>query len=161
MLKKAFFYIVLLLFSPLLCATSFYDYPLVDLATGDQQQLTLNKSPSVILFFEPDCPWCFKQSKVFNRYLANCSAYVDIIGIGVNGNRQQLKKEAWRLKASFPLYMASAELLASTGKITSTPLLLILNDSGTIIAHRRGYADFENFESLIQQHSSSAINCPS
>jgi thioredoxin-related protein len=161
MLKKAFVYIVLYFFSPVLSANTFYDYPLVDLATGDQQQLMLNKSRSVILFFEPDCPWCFKQSKVFNLYLANCSAHVSIIGIGVNGNRQQLKKEAWRLKASFPLYMASAELLASTGTITSTPLLLILDDSGNIIAHRKGYADFDNFENLIQQHSPTAITCPS
>ena len=161
MLKKTFFYIVLLLFPPVLTASNFYNFPLIDLATGDQQKLTLNKSRSVILFFEPDCPWCFKQSKVFNRYLANCSAYVDIIGIGVNGNRQQLKKEAWRLKASFPLYMASAELIASTGKITSTPLMLILDDSGSIIAHMKGYADFDNFESLIQQHSSTEITCPS
>lgn len=152
------FSIVLLLASHVE-ASGFFTYPVIDLNSAEKTSLSSNQDSTVVLFFEPDCSWCFKQSKVFNQYLEHCMPKVQFIGIGVNGNRQQLKKTAWKMKTQFPLYMASPDLLNATGKIPSTPLTLILNKQGNVLAHAKGYLPFKKWKATLSQYTNSSINC--
>jgi thioredoxin-related protein len=63
------------------------------------------------------------------------------------------------MKADFPVYMASDELLSATGKIASTPLTLILDAQGRIVSHVKGYVNFEKWHQLIQKNSPETIEC--
>lgn len=140
-------------------AETFYSYPVIDLGSGESQSLSPKQPLNVVLFFEPNCSWCFKQSKVFNHYQKHCSPHVHFIGLGVNANRQALKQAAWKLNTNFPLYMASPKLLEATGKITSTPLTIVFDIKGNILAHIRGYVSANKWHQLMQQHTAQTINC--
>ena len=140
-------------------ASSFYSYPAIDLDSAKSVTLSAESKTGVVVFFEPNCSWCFKQAKVFNRFLKRCNTDVQFTGLGVNGNRQQLKKEAWRLKAKFPLYMAGSDLLNATGHISSTPLTLILDEKGSVVAHTRGYLPFNKWKAFLDQHTATPVSC--
>lgn len=119
---------------------SLLDYEQLSLdGQGAQNLRTLAGKPSLILFFEPDCPWCYKQTKVFNRLYAACHEHLNVVGLGVNGKQSALKKEAWRLKARFPLFMAGHGLVKAMGGVSATPLTLVLNQKGALQSHAQGY----------------------
>lgn len=129
-----------LLYSCTSYGQSLLDYEqrsLNDLSARNLQ--TLVGKPSLILFFEPDCSWCYKQTKVFNRLYTACREHLNIVGLGVNGNQSALKKEAWRLKARFPLFMAGHALVKDMGGVSATPFTLVLNQQGGLQSHAKGY----------------------
>ena len=125
-------------------APSLLDFTALDIGSGEAFRLSDRvfkaPQPSLVLFFEPNCSWCFKQAKVFDQLAAACPQ-LTIFGLGVNGSRIALQKEAWRLRVAFPLWMASQSMLASTGSIKSTPLSLLLDDAGEIVFSAKGYMD--------------------
>jgi thioredoxin-related protein len=151
--------IICLLAVPKVSAETVFSYPVLDLHSAEPQRLSTAGQLNVVLFFEPNCSWCFKQTKVFNQYLQQCGRQSHFVGLGVNANRQALKKTAWQLQADFPMYMASPELIDATGKIASTPLTLVLDAKGNIVAHVKGYINAEKWRQLLKQHASHAINC--
>ena len=144
-------FLVLLLFPATLWGKGFFEYSQVDLGSAEAVQLTSNQSELyVVLFFEPNCSWCFKQTQVLNQYLRHCSNAVQIYGLGVNGNRQELKAESWRLRARFPLYMASDELIADLGKVDATPLTILFDDQGQVVTYVKGYLPYKKWLSFLK-----------
>ncbi|GAA6166364.1 thioredoxin family protein [Sessilibacter corallicola] len=113
-------------------------------------------TPVMFVFFEPDCPWCFKQVKTTNQVWPDCPESFQPIAVGVHGNRSQLKKEAHRLRAQFPTLQASPELINDIGEIPGTPLIIFSDNSGNYTAHYRG---FHNRERLVQLLSDQGIAC--
>ena len=160
-LSKVLILIVIffLMFVPRVIASSFFTYPVVDLNTAESLQLNGEDQLSVVIFFEPNCSWCFKQTKIFNQYIKQCNTQANFIGLGVNAKRTALKKAAWKMKADFPVYMASDELLSATGKLPSTPLTLILDAKGRVVSHVKGYLNFEKWYKMIQKNTPEAIEC--
>ena len=140
-------------------ASGLYQYPAINLDNGETVELTAADQFSVAIFFEPACGWCAKQTKVFNQYLKRCGDGVNYLGLGVNGNRQQLKKTAWRLRAKYPVYMAGPALLEAIGEVSATPLTLILDPSGNVLAHARGYLPFNKWQAMLAEHTGVAASC--
>ena len=95
--------------------------------------------PVLMVFFEPNCSWCYRQVKAINEVGEQCSDEFAAIAIGVNGNRQSLQKELRRLRPEFPAYQASPRLLESLGGIDATPLSLLSNADGEFANWSRGY----------------------
>ena len=143
--------IQILLFAPSLFAATLFDYPVININTNEAVSLSLDTRPVVVLFFEPDCSWCFKQSKVYSRLAKRCQSEVQFIGLGVNGSRQAIKKEAWHLQAAFPLYMASRPMLDAIGSVDSTPLSVLLNSQQQIAGKARGYLNQDKWQALYQR----------
>lgn len=113
--------------------------------------------PVLMMFFEPDCTWCYRQVRAINDIGRQCGDTFSAIAIGVNGNRQALQKELRRLRPDFPAYQASPELLESLGGIDATPLSLLGNADGDFANWARGYMPSDKLVSLMQD--STGLGC--
>jgi thioredoxin-related protein len=153
--------LIAILLAPKAGAGSFFAHPVIDLYNAEERVLSGAGQLSVVLFFEPNCSWCFKQTKVFNQYIKQCNTPIHFIGIGVNAKRQALKTTAWKLKADFPLYMASSQLLSDMGKVDSTPLTLLLDSKGNILTHIKGYINQDKWRLLVGKNHTGSISCSS
>lgn len=139
------------------------DFPLLDFSlrslkqSGGTQRLDVYKGkPVLMIFFEPNCSWCFKQVKVVNRLQQQCESSFQPLAVGVHGNRQQLKQESRRLKAAFPTLQASAEMLRRIGKVKATPLLVLSDKDGNYDAHFRGYQHVDQLRGIL---ASKGVHC--
>ena len=115
--------------------------------------------PVLMVFFEPDCSWCYRQVRVVNDLKRQCAGEFAAIAIGVNGNRQALRKEVRRLQPDFPAYQASRELLKSLGGIDATPLSLLGDAEGEFASWSRGYLPADKLLSFMQGNT--ALSCES
>ncbi len=111
-------------------------------------------SPVLMVFFKPDCSWCFRQVKAFNTFMESCD--IAPIAVGVNGDRSALKKALRRLRPDFPAYQASADLLASLGEVPATPFTLVSRPSGEFATWLRGYVPLEQ---LSKELTEVGIHC--
>ncbi|MCY4045142.1 MAG: hypothetical protein OXE99_08680 [Cellvibrionales bacterium] len=121
--------------------------------------LTFEPDPSqplLLLFFEPNCTWCLKQSKVLNL-LGSCEKAFSVAGIGVNGNLLALKKMGWQLKANYPLYLATPAFLKRVPAIEATPTLLWVDAKGVVQGQHRGFLPFSLLVNQLSQQV--LLNC--
>ncbi len=86
--------------------------------------------PVLVTFFQPDCNWCAKQIRGINHLVEKCPGEFHALAVGVNGDRQRLKKEIRRLKPAFPAYEASPQLIADVGGEVVTPFTLVGDRDG-------------------------------
>ncbi|BFM14703.1 hypothetical protein R50073_08860 [Maricurvus nonylphenolicus] len=93
-------------------------------------------------FFEPNCSWCFRQMKAFTRLTEKCS-HIQPVAIGINGNRQKLRKEVRKAKIKYPAVVGSRALLDVVGEVPATPWTLIIDPEGNTLATLRGYHPLE------------------
>ncbi len=94
--------------------------------------------PTILIFFEPECSWCLRQTRVLNELVASCENF-QAIAIGVNGTRRALQNTLRRLRAEFPAYQISRTLQEDIGEVEATPLMLLADDTGAFVTHMRGY----------------------
>ena len=113
-------------------------YPLRGLEASGVEARSLPADVDVLVLFEPECTWCFKQVRVLNRLQQQCASF-RAAGVGVNGSRRALLAEVRRLRADFPLYEASQALLADLGQIPGTPLMIYIDQSGQFENFSRGF----------------------
>lgn len=119
---------------------NFHQLSLESLNSDKQISLAQYKNKVVLLsFFEPDCKWCNKQMKAFNKLQEQCGQIVQPIAVGVHGRPRELKQELRKAKVNFPAFIASQELLQATGDIASTPITLVIDEKGEFIAPLHGY----------------------
>lgn len=114
--------------------------------------------PLLLVFFEPECSWCYRQVKAINALGARCDNGFQALAIGVNSNRAGLQKELRRLRPDFPAYQASAELLDALGGVPATPFTLLGDSNGTYLNWMRGYQDEASLERFLRDQG--ALNCP-
>lgn len=105
--------------------------------------------PVLMMFFEPDCSWCYRQVRTINRLGEDCGAKFTAIAIGVNGNRAALQKELRRLRPDFPAYQASPALMEAIGEIDATPLSLLGDSNGDFLNWARGYLPEDELAAFI------------
>ena len=111
-----------------------------NLADGTTTNLEhLRGKPTLMMFYEPECPWCFKQGKAFNELLRHCGHELQIVALGAHGDRARLKRELWKMKPKFPGFVAGKEMMNSVGALPATPITLIANANGEFISYMRGY----------------------
>ena len=144
------------LFSTKSFAVDLFDYQLKDLKSVETHNLDQYRGDTfLMIFFQPDCPFCVKQSKVINEIQAKCSDF-QAIGVGVNGSRNDLQEEARKMRANYPTYEVSASLQAEVGKVVGTPLMLVANKQGIFTRHLQGY---QKMDSLIPVLGEAGLNC--
>ena len=138
-------------------ALNLLQYQHENLRSGQLESLTdHNGDINLMMFFEPNCAWCYKQIKAFNQISTQCRQ-VSITALGINGKRHQLKKDLWRLKPQFPAFIANAGMIAEIGAIPATPITLIIDKQGHYIDHLRGYISSDKV--LAQLSTQYGINC--
>ncbi|WNO08495.1 TlpA disulfide reductase family protein [Teredinibacter sp. KSP-S5-2] len=142
---KSQFLIPLVWIVVLMCATTahsknLYDLNMESLQSGERIALQDYQGKIVLLsFFEPECTWCYRQMKAFNRIQEHCDHSVQPIAVGINGKPQRLQKEIRKAKIQYPALRATSELLNQIGEIPATPWTLVTDPQGTVLGHLRGY----------------------
>ena len=111
----------------------------------------LRGKPTLMMFYEPDCPWCFKQGRAFNQLLDHCGQELQIVALGTHGDKTRLKRELWKMKPDFPGFIAGQEMLQSVGQLPATPITLIADKNGHFLSYMRGYIKLDTLEPLLQQ----------
>ena len=134
------------------------DLPLADLK--QQQSLSLrdilaskprqSKDTIILLsFFEPNCPWCYRQMKVFNKLESSCPQRVQPVLVGINGDARALRKELRKAKVKFPALKASKELM-NIFSVPATPWTVMINTDGQPITTVRGYIPLEDLSEVFK-----------
>lgn len=130
---------------------SLLDFELRSLVEPGRHSLSQYQgAPVLMMFFEPNCSWCYRQVKVLNS-LHNACGGVKPVAVGVNGSRRELLAEYQRIKPTFPTYQASGKLLAAIGGVPATPFTLIADDLGQPLAWLRGYMSEEELRQLLRE----------
>ena len=94
--------------------------------------------PQIIMLYQPDCPWCKKQSKVLSKLVAECSDSLDISLLGHNGTRHTLKRELKHYPKNLSAYLSDTAFLRSIGGAKASPTTLFYDEVGHLIAKQRG-----------------------
>lgn len=116
------------------------DYKHENLVTHQQENFQhFEGKPSLLMFFEPECPWCLKQGKAFNQLLSQCPNAINIVALASHGNKSALRKAAWKMKLHFPAYLANQTMMKSLGPLPATPITLIIDEQGQLHSYLRGY----------------------
>ncbi|WP_299011504.1 hypothetical protein [uncultured Shewanella sp.] len=124
--------------------TQWLNYQHDNLVTHQKETLQrFMGKPSLLMFFEPDCPWCFKQGKAFNQLLIDCPDAINLVALASHGDKRILRKAAWKMKLHFPAYLANNAMMNTLGSLPATPITLILDDSGHLHSLIRGYVKLE------------------
>jgi hypothetical protein len=127
------------------------DYRLRDLLSSDAMELDVFRGGiSVLMFFEPDCPYCFRQARVLNELQRECSG-VHPVAIGLNGDRRALQEEAARMRAEFPVLEVDERLRHDIGKVEGTPLMLVGDRSGMLVTWLRGLQSVDVLRGLVKR----------
>lgn len=133
-------------------AETLLDFELRSLEGPERHSLQQYRgTPVMMMFFEPDCSWCFKQFRVFNQLSDECAGSVRLVAVGVNGSRRELLSEYRKSKPQFPTYQASASLLDAIGGVPATPFTLVADAQGQPLGWLRGYMGASRLKALIQQ----------
>jgi len=120
--------------------TSLFDFTLPSLQENGGVPLEQYRGKVLLMsFFEPDCSWCYRQMKAFNKLLETCHLHLQPIAVGIKGTPSELRHELRRAKVSYPAFIGSGELLDAVGKVPATPWTLVSDGDGTIITTLRGY----------------------
>jgi peroxiredoxin len=132
------------------------DYRLRDLASTTNIDLAaLRGNVSVLMFFAPDCPYCFRQARVLNALQESCVG-VRAVAVGVNGSRAALQQEMRHMHAEFPVAQIDSRLQADIGEIVATPLMLVGDRSGMLVTWLRGLQDGATLRSLVERIDTTA-----
>lgn len=139
MMKRLALGLLLLCAMPLQASQLTRDYLFQPLRGQEQQTLAhLEGQSAVLMFFEPECPWCVKQAAVLKKLHQQCPGHLQPVALGVNGNQLALKRALFRLNFPFEAYRAPMELVRDMGGIPATPILLLLDSKGQLIKGYRG-----------------------
>jgi hypothetical protein len=136
------------------------DYRLRDLLSSDAMELDVFRGGiSVLMFFEPDCPYCFRQARALKELQRECPD-VEPVAIGLNGDRRALQQEAARMRAEFPVLEIDERLRHDIGKVEATPLMLVGNRSGMLVTWLRGLQSVDVLRALVKRIDASACGAP-
>ncbi len=140
-------------------AVAFYDQALTSLTDGEQYRLQDYQGKILLVsVFEPECSWCYKQMKVFNRITRECNGHLQPLAVGIHGQKLALRKEVRRVQAQFPTLQASPSWLKTVGEIPATPWNLVIDEQGELVAKVRGYVEFEKIKKAFPQLCSDEVS---
>lgn len=124
--------------------------------TGEGQTQLADFQGRLVLmsFFEPECSWCYRQMKVFNRIQSECAQQLQPLSVGVNGDSHRLRKELRRAKVRYPAVQATAQLMRLVGTVPATPWTLVFGPQGELLGKMQGYIRFEQMEELLPEFCS-------
>lgn len=133
-------------------AIDMHAYALKPLDVKEDSFESLRGRVDVLMFFEPECSWCFKQTRLLNQLQRECSGF-RAAAIGINGSKRDLKRELLKQRPDFPAFQINKALQADIGKIQGTPLMLFLDGDGQFVSYSRGYQRKPAMTALLDQFS--------
>ncbi|WP_444920387.1 TlpA family protein disulfide reductase [Microbulbifer sp. CnH-101-G] len=137
---------------------SLLDLELRSLASPERiDLLRYQGEATVMVFFEPECSWCFRQVRALNQLLAQCPSQFQPLAVGTNGSRRALLAEYRRLRPNFPAFQVSSKLLDKVGSIPATPFTLLINRSGAPGGWLRGFMSQEKLRLVLAERL--AVTC--
>jgi len=111
-----------------------------NLKSGKTETLNaMRGESSFLLFFQPDCKWCLKQSQALDKLLSACPNKLNAVALGVHASRHELKKELRRLRPDYPAYKTGDGMLADLAGVPATPVMLLADERGGFVQSFRGY----------------------
>jgi thiol-disulfide isomerase/thioredoxin len=135
--------------APSLAVVDMLQYVLRDLrTTGEVDLADYRGKISLLMFFEPDCEYCLRETRVLNTLVADCPG-LQPIAIGVNGSRAALQQHMRRMRTDFPVAQINEQFQADIGEIIGTPLLLLSDRDGALVTWLRGYQSESVLRELI------------
>ena len=141
-MRLIFLLVSLLIVQPTLAGDgqTLLDFKLKSLAEPEKHSLErYSGKPTLMMFFEPDCAWCFRQIKVLNKLSKHCAGDLNLVAVGMNGSRAELLKEYRRAKPEFPAYQISNKFLNAMGEVEGTPFSILADEKGRPLGWFRGY----------------------
>lgn len=107
--------------------------PRIDQARGERVSLSDYAGRTLlVLLFEDECHYCLQALQVADaRVHAEPDRYA-MVAVGVGASARALNAWAQRVHPHAPVLQATGPLLASLGGVRATPLLLIVDASGTV-----------------------------
>ncbi len=121
-------------------APDLLNYQHENLATGELQALEpMRGKASLLLFFQPDCDWCFRQTRVINGLLESCPDTLGAAALGVHGNRLELKRELKRMRPQFSAYKTGKIMQQELNGVPATPVMLLTDSQGLFLQVFTGY----------------------
>jgi|GEM_PF-1104075 len=114
-------------------------YKLKPLSAASMVATASDDKVTIAMIYQPDCKWCKKQGQWLAKAHKQCHKDIDIVLIGNNGKKQQLKRELKHFHQEIPAYQANRKLLTAVGGIEASPTTLVFDNQGTLIAKRRGF----------------------
>lgn len=108
--------------------------------------------PLLTSFFMPNCRWCKRQQSVLKKIQLACPT-LNAVLLGLQGSKQQLKRELKRDKSNFPAYLASHNIVKAVGKNTPVPLMLVFNKTGKLAFKTIGFTDEKKLIALLKQYN--------
>lgn len=120
------------------------------------EQYSLQKligSRALITFFKPECTPCRKQLEALSCVQEKQPSY-QVISIGIQGSREEIRNEVRPLSLSYPILIAHAKLREELQAIQTTPLTLILEKDGSLIKSFSRFSDCKELLESIQSVSS-------
>ncbi len=153
MIRHLFILLPLVLLFGTAQAESLFDFEMKSLSGKDRQSMQqFAGKPVVLMYFEPQCSWCFRQVRTLNQLQEKCSGRFQPVAVGINGSRKDLLTEVRRLRPEFPAFLISAQLKSKIGEIAGTPYTLLSDEYGHPVSNLRGYIPSERLQSLLEQH---------
>lgn len=126
-----------------------FKYSLQPLSPSEKAFSDLSGKARLMLFFEPDCPWCLKQIRLLNKLQENC-AEPEVVGIGLNSSFRILKRTVQQYRPTFPTFFADEHLLSDLGDVAGLPFIIYVNQAGHFVKYARG---FQNKARIISEIS--------
>lgn len=126
-------------------------YQMRMLSPIEQTQAGMNATSekvTIAMVYQPDCQWCKKQGQWLAQLKRECSQQINIVLIGNNGSKRQLKRELKHFHHDIPAFHANRQLLTSIGGIKASPTTLLFDKKGTLTAKKRGYVDGEKLSEI-------------
>lgn len=133
-------------------ASDILGYEHENLSNGQLEALdALRGKSSFLLFFQPDCKWCLKQSKTLDKMLATCPRQVNAAALGVHATRHELKKELRRLRPDYPAYKTGDRMLEELQGVPATPIMLLADEHGKFVQSFRGYVPADQLAQILAE----------
>ncbi|WP_394203706.1 TlpA family protein disulfide reductase [Shewanella waksmanii] len=108
---------------------------------------------TILMFFQPDCPWCKKQAKVMAELQHQCEKHIGFTLVGDKGSRTQLKRELRHFDDQMTAKQSSKKFARSSGGIIGYPTTLVIDNQGNIVAKKRGMVGKELLYQLASELS--------
>lgn len=143
MRRALFAFVLFCVFAPLTQAadinppvSGLYGLPAMPLQNADTLG-SLAGQPTILVLFQPHCPWCRLQFKESNKVLAQ-HPKAQIVAIALWGSRRQLLRELRKDRAQLPAYLASPALIKALGDPRGTPRSYVISADGKLLVQGRG-----------------------
>ncbi|MBR9729111.1 TlpA family protein disulfide reductase [Shewanella intestini] len=120
-------------------AMSVENITLKNLRTSELSVAYQDNKPTVLMIFQPGCPWCKKQGHIIEKLQQACGDKIHFNLVGDNGSKQQLKRELRHFSKQLESLQSSNLFIRQSGGVKGYPTTLVIDNQGHIVAKHRGF----------------------